>query len=614
MNNQRLPFLEDKVTKLPYEPGVYIMRNKAKTIIYIGKAKELRNRVSSYFRSYDKHTEKVYRMVENVYDFDYIVTNSEFEALVLENSMIKQYTPKYNILLKDDKGYDYIKISGEPFPRITAEKQRDSATKDTYLGPYTSSFVVNQTVEEVNHAFKLPTCRRKFPEDFGKQRPCLNFHINRCMGTCTGKISQKRYNEIIGEALEFINKGSGPIIERLEAEMFTAAEKMDFEKAAEIRDKIKAIKKITQQQNVVFVKSPEQDVIALAQSGKLGNFSVLKIRNQRLTDKQDFFISDIDNQPEARSDFLMSYYDEREEIPPIISLDGPVEDMELLTRYFSERAGRQVELRMPQRGEKVKLVEMARQNAAQTLSHRVERGSGRELAVLDELARIIGLDSPPAYIECYDISNMGEEAIVGGMVVFENARPLRSAYRKFNIKTTEGIDDYGAMREVIARRMLRYEKEKDSGEGFGRLPDLILLDGGKGHVNAVAQVMSDLGYSDIPLFGLVKDQRHRTRAIATGGDEISIQANRQAFTLLSTIQDEVHRFAISHMKTRRKKSMFTSELESIPGVGKTRVRALLRHFKTQKAIREASVDELAAVEGMNRPTAENIHSYFNPQQ
>lgn len=612
MNNPRLPYLEDKVTKLPIEPGVYIMRNKAGEIIYIGKAKALRNRVTSYFRQVEKHTEKTYRLVENIHDLDYIVTSSEFEALVLEASMIKQYRPKYNILLKDDKGYNYIKITNEPYPRITAEKSRDPHSKDTFLGPYTSSLVVNQTVDAVSRGFMLPTCNRKFPEDFRKGRPCLNYHIKRCMGVCTGKFSQQEYAQIIKQALRFIDSGSGPILEELKKEMNTASDNLEFEKAAELRDKIDAIERITDEQNVIFVKSPEQDVVALAQSGDEGYFSVLKIRNQRLVDKQDFYIKDLEDQATARREFLTTYYTSVDYIPPAISVDGEVEDIELLSRYFTEKAGRQTTIHIPQRGERVRLVEMARQNAAQMLSHRYDQTTGRELAVLDELARLIGMDTPPAYIEAYDISNMGDDTIVGGMVVFKDARPYRSAYRKFNIQSvTDKPDDYAAMSEMLSRRLVRYEEEKDTGKGFGRLPDLILLDGGKGHVSTVKRILDDLGFSSIPLFGLVKDRSHRTRAIATTGDEISIQSTRQAFTLLSTIQDEVHRFTISHMKSRHTKSAFETQLTSIPQIGDKRAFALLKHFKTNKAIREASVDDLTKAPGMTITAAENVYNYFN---
>ncbi|MFV0399666.1 MAG: excinuclease ABC subunit UvrC [Oscillospiraceae bacterium] len=610
MDNPRLPFLRDKVKGLPLEPGVYIMRDKAGKIIYIGKAKILRNRVGSYFRALDKHTEKTYRLVENINDFDTIVTGSEFEALVLECSMIKQYKPRYNILLKDDKGYSYICITDEPYPRISACRMRESGSTDRYLGPYMSSFVVTQTVEEAGKVFQLPTCKRKFPEDFRKARPCLNFHIKRCMGVCTGRFSQSYYNEIIEQCYQFITGGAGKVLESLEKDMLAAAEAMQYEKAAALRDKVRAIKKSGEHQNVVFVKAANQDAIALVQNADQCVAAVIKIREQRLVDKVDYQLGQVDSLEEARQEFLMTYYAGQSDIPRLVSLDGPCEDQELVARFLSEKAKRQVGLHVPVRGEKLRLVEMARTNAAQTLSEGGQR-TGKELAAVDELQRLLGLSATPVYIEAYDISNMGSDTVVGGMVAYENGRPLRSAYKKFNIKTVEGTDDYASMREVIARRLSHYEEESAKGTGFGRMPDLILLDGGKGHVNAVAPVLEDMGFT-IPLFGMVKDQKHRTRAIATDGGEIAIQSNRSAFTLLSSIQDEVHRFTITHMKGRRSKSVFTSALTEIPGIGEGRVKALLRHFKTQAAIKEASVEELAAAKGMTKAAAENVYRHFHP--
>lgn len=605
MDNLNLPSLREKSLLLPHEPGVYIMRNQKGEIIYIGKAKNLRNRVSSYFRSVDKHTPKVYRMVENVVVFDYIVTGSEFEALVLECSMIKLNKPKYNILLKDDKGYNYIRISNEPYPRITAEKQLTAGDGAKILGPFMSSLVATQTVEETNRIFMLPTCRRKFPEDFRKERPCLNYHIKRCMGVCTGKITQSQYRDIIEQCEAFISTGGHHTVKRLEQEMQKAAEQMNFERAAQLRDRIRAIQRITEHQNVVFVKAGNQDVVALVQSGGNCIASILKIRERRLVDKLDFELGEVDELEETRQEFLISYYSTQEEIPKDISIDGGCADQELVEKFLSEKAGRQVQIRLPERGERASLVEMARKNAAETLSRKMER-TGKEVVALDELARLLSLPTPPVYIESYDISNMGSDTVVAGMVVFENGRPLKSAYRKFNIKTIEGTDDYGSMREIISRRFARWEEEKESNEGFGRLPDLILLDGGKGHVNAVAPVLEDFGL-DIPLFGMVKDKKHRTRAIATNGGEIAIQSSRSAFTLLSQIQDEVHRFSITHMKKRHSKTTFHSYLTQVPEIGPARAKGLLRHFKTQKALSEASVEQFLEVKGMSKSAATNLY-------
>lgn len=609
--NQKLEYLREKTKKLPLEPGVYIMKDRNGKIIYIGKARELKKRVSSYFRNLSKHHPKVMRMVENADDFEYIVTGSEFEALVLEASMIKQHRPKYNILLKDDKGYHYIKIGPGGYPRLSAEKQK---LKDgsVYLGPYTSSFVVKETVDEANKAFMLPVCGKRFPEDFGKGRPCLNYHIKQCMGVCTGKIRQADYEEAVEQAVGFIQGNSAATIQLLTEKMEEAAEQMHFERAARYRDRIAAIGRIQERQHVVFTKAPDQDVIAIVQNEQESCAVVLKFRNRKLVDKEDYQLGEIGDLSGARREFLLGYYSGEREIPRQISLDGECDDRELVERYLGEKSGRKLLLHVPERGEQLRLVRMAANNAAQQMAHRVER-TGRELAALDHLTRLLGLSKTPTYIEAYDISNMGGGTIVGGMVVFENGRPLRNAYRKFNIKTVAGADDYASMREVISRRLARYQEEKESGEGFGRLPDLILLDGGKGHVSAVLPLIEENNLT-IPVFGMVKDDKHRTRAIAGDGGEISIIASRSAFSLVTCIQDEVHRFAISHMKSRHKKTAFELTLTKAPGIGAKRAQALYKHFKTAKAIRAASVPELAGAEGMNGKSAQALYGFLHGEE
>ena len=513
MNNPRLEYLREKVRRLPKEPGVYLMRDKSGKIIYIGKAKALRNRVSSYFRSVEKHLEKVYKMVENVYDFETIVTDSEFEALVLECSLIKQYTPKYNILLKDDKGYSYIKVTPPPFSRIQAVLQKQENDGCIYLGPYMSSYVVKQTVDEANKVFMLPTCSRKFPQEFRKGRPCLNFHIKQCVGLCRGRIDEAEYAARLEEALDFIRGGSARALERLKEQMLRASENLDFEKAAQYRDRIQAIERITDRQKVVSSKAADADIVAFTQSDSATAAAVLLFRNHRLVDKKDFVFYESGDLSAFRREFLLGYY--REDIPRVIEVDGDFEDRELTEAYFSQKMGHKITITVPQRGEQAKLVEMARNNASQRLSHEVSR-TGRELSALDELARLLGLGAPPAYIEAYDISNIGAGTIVGGMVVFEGGRPQKKYYRKFKMKTQLTPDDYASMREMLSRRFARYKEEKSSGEGFGRLPDLILLDGGKGHVAAIQPLLEELGIT-VPVFGMVKDDRHRTRAIAKDG-------------------------------------------------------------------------------------------------
>ena len=611
MENPRLPYLHEKTLSLPMQPGVYIMHDRTGKVIYVGKAKKLKNRVTSYFRNVEKHLPKVYRMVEHVYDFEYIVTDSEFEALILECSLIKQYAPKYNILLKDDKGYSYVRVSPEPYSRLTGvlQKYDDGAE---YIGPYISSFVVRQTVEEANKAFMLPTCGRKFPAEFGKGRPCLNYYIKNCMGVCRGKISEEEYDEILGEALEFIKSGSASSIEKLTERMYEAAENEEFERAASLRDRIRAIEGIASRQKVVFSKMPEQDVVAIAQSGENGCAVVLSFRGGKLVDKSEYVMKDLSADPASVTEFLQSFYADKEDIPKEIALHEECEDTELLSLWLSEKAGHRVTVSVPQKGERRKITEMAYNNAAERLSHERLRTS-REIAVLDELARLLGLEKPPERIEAYDISNFGAETVVGGMVVYENARPKRSDYRKFSIKDAVAPDDYACMREMLRRRFERYTEESERGTSFGTMPDLILLDGGKGHVAAVQELFDEMNIS-VPLFGMVKDDRHRTRAIAKNGGEIAISPVKEVFNFVTAVQDEVHRYTITYSRQKHGKTNFELFITKAPGVGQKRAAALLKHFKTMKAIRAATEEELAAAPGMTRAAAKSLRSFLDSEE
>jgi excinuclease ABC subunit C len=602
--------LRARAMRLPLSPGVYLMRDKTGKIIYIGKAKALKNRVSQYFGSEKNHDTKVRRMVANVDTFEYILTDSEFEALVLECSLIKQYSPKYNILLKDDKGYHYIRVTSGPWPRISEAKQvvNDGAE---YIGPFVSSWAVKQAVDEALKIFRLPSCTRKFPQDIGKGRPCLYYYIKQCCAPCRGKISETEYREYVAEALEFLRGGSAKSIRTLTEKMNEAAENLEFERAARLRDRIAAIRKMGDRQKVVASRVKEQDVIALTQGSEKSCFEVFRFQNGRLCDRETFLLGETGCPEEARSEFLERYYSMRNRIPPRVTLDGPIENSELLSRWLTEKAGRKVTITIPKKGEQAQLVAMCRNNAAEQLAQTMGR-TGREASALDELARLLGLSGPPAYIEAYDISNLAGGENVAGMVVFENGRPLRSAYRKFKIRSVVGQDDYASMREVLARRLEEYKKNKDTGEGFGRLPDLILLDGGKGQVSAVRPVLEKSGLQ-IPLFGMVKDSKHRTRAIAKDGGEIAISSNRSAFTLVSSIQEEVHRFAIGYHRQVRKKSSISSSLTAIEGIGPVRAKALLKYFKTLKAVREASIEELAAAPSMTTPAAEKVYFTFHPE-
>lgn len=610
---QKKKELRRKAMQLPLSPGVYIMHNKAGDIIYIGKAKALKNRVSQYFGSEKNHDNKVRRMVSNVDWFEYILCDSEFEALVLESSLIKQHKPKYNILLKDDKGYSYVRVSQGPWPRITQVKQVEEDGAQ-YIGPYMSSWSTKQTVDSALKIFKLPDCSRKFPQDFGKGRPCLNYYIKQCCAPCRGKVTEAEYNEAFQEAVDFIKGGSSSSVKVLTEKMEQAAENLEFELAARLRDRINAIQAMKERQKVVASRVEEQDVFALAQGETHTAFEVFRFTGSKLSDRESFLTEGCQPDPEARSEFLRQYYAIRDRVPPLVVLDGEVEDPELLTRWLTEKRGKAVKVLVPQRGDQRQLVDMCRQNAAEHIARHTGT-SGRDASALDELRRLLGLEKAPAYIESYDISNLAGGENVAGMVVFENGRPLKSAYRKFKIKTVVGQDDYASMREVIRRRFEEYKASQRKGEqeGFGRLPDLILLDGGKGHVAAVQPILDEMGF-DVPLYGMVKDDKHRTRAIALDGGEIAISSHRRAFTLVSSIQDEVHRFAIGYHRQQRKKAAISSTLTSIPGIGETRAKALLRHFKTVTAVSEADLAELEGAPGMTKPAARRVWEHFHPPE
>lgn len=608
MPDPKLRQLREKSMKLPLTPGVYIMKNKSGKIIYIGKAKALKNRVSQYFGSQNGHSIKVRKMVENVDDFDYILTDSEFEALVLECSLIKQNMPKYNILLKDSKGYSYIKITPNPWGNISACFRKDDENAE-YLGPYTGNFSVTNAVDEAKEVFKLPTCSKVFPRDIGKGRPCLNYFISRCSAPCARKISERQYEENLAEAIEFIKGGSKKTVALLTERMMKASENLDFEKAAALRDKIRAIEKIGSKQKVVCHNAKNQDVFAVAQSSERACLAVLNFRDGLLCGSDHFVFESSENLESTRHELITSYYMLGRDIPPKIIVDGEVADCELLTRWLEEKRGKKTEIAVPQRGETAKLMEMCLSNASQKLGEYLGR-KGTETAALDELAKILGLAKPPEFIESYDISHTAGADNVAGMVVFKNGRPFKAAYKRFSIKGFDGQDDYGSMREVISRRLNRYVEEKDTDSTFGILPDLILLDGGRGQVNAVLPVIEAFGL-DIPVFGMVKDNKHRTRAIASGGDEISIVDGRRVFTLVSSIQEEVHRFAITYHKQKHSKRSVATGLKEIDGIGEKKAAILIKHFKTMSRLKQASLQELEQVKGISKKDARNIVNYYS---
>lgn len=605
--NPKMKILRKKAMSLPLLPGVYIMKNADGEIIYIGKAKALKNRVSQYFGSQNRHPVKVRKMVDNVDRFDYIVTGSEFEALVLECSLIKQHSPKYNILLKDDKGYSYIRISEGEYRKISAVfNKKDDGSE--YIGPYLSSYSVRQSVDAANKIFKLPQCNKVFPRDFGKSRPCLNYYISQCCGLCTGKIKKTDYDEAVDGAVAFLKGDSRDIIADLRVKMEKAAEELDFEQAAKLRDRINSIERIKEKQKVVYKSVEEQDVFATADIDGSVCLAVLRFSNGRLFDSEHFFFDDPGDKEGMRSDFITSYYSMRDNIPKRVTVDGEVADRELLEQWLSEKKGKKVTVFVPARGEQLEIVNMCRKNAEEKLAIKKGR-TGREIAVLDELKDLLGLKKTPEYIESYDISHTAGQDSVAGMIVFKGGKPYRKAYKRFSIKSFDGNDDYRAMNEVLTRRFSEYEKSKDSTEGFGKLPDLILLDGGVGQVHAVEPVLREFGLK-IPLFGMVKDNRHRTRAISGDGGEIAINSKRQVFTLVSEIQNEVHRFSVAYHHQKHAKRGLSLSLTEIEGVGEKRASALLKYFKTMTAIKNAEVDELSKAPGITSAVAQNIYDYY----
>ncbi len=613
--NPRLPFLQAKTAALTTSPGVYIMKNEQNKILYIGKAKNLRNRVTSYFRDHPDHTVKTAKMVSQVYDYDFIVTGSEYEALILECSLIKQHQPPYNILLKDDKGYHYIRISDGAFPRITAEVSTDAPGQ--YLGPYMSGFTTKQTVNTVNKMFRLPTCTRSFPDTFRKARPCLNFHIGQCMGVCRGNISAGIYSEAVADAVQFIKSGGDKTIPILEQRMNEAADRLEFEEAARLRDRIAAIRKAGEHQDIMDAISVDTDAVAMVSSGDVTVISVLMYRDGRLSDQATFQISADALSEQPLDEFLPQYYSSKSgmDLPKLILVEQLPEETALLTDLLTKRAEHTVSLEQPQKGLRHRLLMKAKQNAGEKLSIQAGR-TGKELLAVEELGRVLGLSRPPMRIEAYDISNLSSAAMVAGMVVFEGGRPLKSAYRRFSVKELDLQNDYGSMQEVIRRRLQEYrtamEQQSETERAlnaFATLPDLILLDGGKGHVAAIAPILEEFGLP-IPLYGMVKDQKHRTRAIATNGGEIALRDKQAAFALLTRIQDEVHRFAITYMKTKHSKTSYALTLTKVKGIGEKKAQKLLLTYKTRAQLKAATPEQLAQTAGINAETAAELHRFI----
>ena len=598
--------LKEKAHALPLKPGVYIMQDKGNTVIYVGKAKALRNRVSQYFADLASHSEKTRAMVSQIDHFDVIVADSEFEALVLESSLIKRHQPHYNILLKDDKGYPYIRLDVKSeYPRfsLTNKIAEDGAR---YFGPYGSRGSTYEIIDALRLALKLPSCSRVFPRDIGKSRPCLNYHMGQCDGYCRAEMDQSRYREAVDQALQLLEGRFKEVGEELTAEMARAAEELRFEKAAELRDRYRAIELLGKRQKVMAGSLSDTDVAGFFRGTVKSCFVVLHYVDGELAAK-DWDLMDTpmeDAEADAVSALVGQYYGGRGHLPRQILLPCEIEDEVPLTRMLSEQAGRRVNLVTPQRGAKVDLIKLANTNAAEEVARWTTKEE-RQSKLLELLQKMLALPTPPMRMESYDISNQGADDIVASMVVYHNARPLKRDYRHFKLKDMTAPDDYASMEQVLTRRFRRY---LDGDEKFGTLPDLLLIDGGVNHANVAVRVLESLGLG-IPVFGMVKDERHRTRALVTpGGLEIGIQQNQAVFSLIGQIQEETHRFAIEFHRQRQSQRVKGSVLDKIPGVGEKRRADLLKRFKSVKNIKEASLAELE--ETVDKRTAKAVYEYF----
>ncbi len=601
----RITRLREKANKLPLLPGVYIMKDDAGAVIYVGKAKALKNRVVSYFRG--EHLPKVTVMVSHVADFDVIVAASEFEALVLENSLIKRHQPHYNILLRDDKTYPFIRLDErEPYPVFTIVNRAENDGAK-YFGPFGGRHVSRGILEALAKALKLPTCSRKFPRDIGKDRPCLNRHMGVCEGWCRGEPGQSEYRERMSQAVRLLQGGAKEILRDLESEMIEASEELRFEKAAELRDRMLAVKELSNRQTVIQAARAELDVIGFCRGAKTA-FVVLHYSEGNLVGKDlELMPEPLEEDSAAVSALVRQYYSLRGAWPKLVLLPAEMEDREALGEFLTQMAGHKVELVSPQRGIKKDLLEAAERNAREE-SIRAQSESERRNKTLEWLQKILGLEERLRRIEAYDISNTGSFGIVASMTVFEDGKPVKKNYRKFRMQSVTGPDDYASMFEAVSRRIERFV---DRDERFMPLPDVMLIDGGEGQVKAAVAALENRGFH-LPVYGMVKDDRHRTRALVTAsGREIGIQANPAVFALVGNIQEETHRFAIEYHRKLREKTIH-SGLEEISGVGPARRKALLSAFKTVKNIREATEEQLAAV--IPKPTAQAVYNHFHKEE
>lgn len=608
-----------ELKKLPESPGVYIMRDKTDDIIYVGKAKILKNRVRQYFQNSANHSLKVKQMVSNIDHFEYIVTGSEVEALILENNLIKKHNPKYNILLKDDKTYPYIKVTtNEMFPRVfvTRKLLKD---KNKYFGPFTNSSAVKENIALIDKIWQVRRCSKNFPRDIGKGRPCLNYHIGQCKAVCTGKVSEEEYNKMIGEILDFLGGKTENVVKNLTSKMLKYSAEMEFEKAAEVRDTIESIKILNQKQIIENLHIDDRDVIGFARGIRECIMQIFFIRGGKITGREHFMLEECEGveDKELMTQFVQQFYSGTPFIPKEVILQCEIDDFDLISQWLSEQKGQRVNVLVPQKGERKSLVLMAQNNAKIVLDKfgaEIRREHKRTKGALEEIQKALNIDFELNRIESYDISNTQGFESVASMVVFENGLPKRSDYRKFKIKTIIGPDDYGSMEEVITRRFTRYINETSGDEnvkkaGFDKKPDMIFLDGGKGQISAVQKALTNLNLY-VPVCGMVKDDRHRTRALMYNGEEIELPYTSEGFKLLTRMQDEVHRFAIEYHRKLREKKQVHSILDDISGIGSVRRKALMKHFGDINAIRRAEVEELQQVDGMNIKSAEAVYNFF----
>ena len=610
--------IQEELKKLPAKPGVYIMHDEKDAIIYVGKAISLKNRVRQYFQSSRNKGPKIEQMVTRIRRFEYIVTDSELEALVLECNLIKEHRPKYNTMLKDDKTYPYIKVTvGEEFPRILFSRTMKK-DKSRYFGPYTSAGAVKDTIELMNKLFRLRVCNRNLPRDIGLERPCLNYHIKQCDAPCQGYISREAYREQVDQALEFLNGNYKPILQMLEKQMLEASEELEFERAIELRDLLNSVKQVAQKQKITASDGEDKDVIAVSTDRKEAVVQVFFVRDGRLIGREHFYlqVAPHDNRSTIINSFLKQFYSGTPFIPKEIMLQEEIEDREVLEQWLSTKRNGKVYIRVPQRGTKEKLVELAEKNARMVLiqdSEKIKREESRTIGALKEIGNWLGLEHLMR-VEAFDISNISGFESVGSMIVYEKGKPKQSDYRKFKIKTVKGPDDYASMEEVLRRRfthgMAEQQEGKEAYGKFSRFPDLIMMDGGKGQVNVALRVLDELGLA-IPVCGMVKDDHHRTRGLYYQNEEIPIDTRSEGFHLITRIQDEAHRFAIEYHRSLRGKQQVHSVLDDIEGIGETRRKALMRKFKSLEAIRDASLEELEQTESMNRASAEKVYDFFH---